>query len=52
MILDKYSVSRYLKVSRTVREEHQFKQTQRGRPDRDPAYRKVTYLPQERGTHH
>ncbi len=41
-ILDKYSVGRYLKVSRTVREEHLFRQTRRGRPGPDTAYRKIT----------
>lgn len=42
MILEKYSVSRYLKVSRTVREEHRFMQTQPGRPGPQTAYRKIT----------
>ena len=42
MILEKYSVSRYLKVSRTVREEHRFMQTRRGRPGPETAYRKIT----------
>ena len=41
-ILDKHHVSRYLKVTRTVREEHFYKQTRRGRPGPDTAYRKVT----------
>ena len=41
-ILDRYAVARYLKVTRTVREEHRFKQTRRGRPGPDTAYRKVT----------
>lgn len=41
-ILEKYSVGRYLKVRRTVREEHQFKQTRKGRPGPDTAYRKIT----------
>ena len=41
-ILDRYAVARYLKVTRTVREEHRFKQTQRGRPGPDTAYRKIT----------
>ena len=42
MILEKHHVGRYLKVRRTVREEHQYKQTQRGRPGPDTAYRKIT----------
>ncbi len=42
MILEKHHVGRYLKVRRTVREEHQYKQTQRGRPGPETAYRKVT----------
>jgi transposase len=41
LILDKYHVARYLKVRRVVREEHQFKQTHRGRPGPDTAYRKI-----------
>ncbi len=41
-ILEKHYVSRYLKVIRTVREEHLFKQTQRGRPGLHTAYRKIT----------
>jgi len=41
-ILDRYHVSRYLKVQRVVREEHRFKQTRRGRPGPDTAYRKIT----------
>lgn len=41
-ILDKYSVGRTLNVSRGVREEHLFRQTRRGRPDPDTAYRKIT----------
>ena len=41
-ILDRYAVARYLKVTRTVREEHRFKQTRRGRPGPDTAYRKIT----------
>jgi transposase len=42
VILEKHHVGRYLKVRRTVREEHQYKQTQRGRPGPDTAYRKIT----------
>jgi transposase len=41
-ILEHYSVGRYLKVSRVVREEHTFKQSRRGRPGPDTAYRKIT----------
>lgn len=41
-ILERYSVARYLKVRRVVREEHKFKQARRGRPSADMAYRKVT----------
>jgi transposase len=42
LILEKYHVARYLKARRVVREEHVFKQTHRGRPGPDTAYRKVT----------
>jgi transposase len=42
LILEKYRVARYLKVRRVVREEHVFKQTRRGRPGPDTAYRKIT----------
>ena len=42
LILDKHHVSRYLKVSRTVREVHLYKQTRRGRPGPETAYRKIT----------
>jgi hypothetical protein len=41
-ILDHHHVSRYLKVSRIVRGEHLYKQTRRGRPGPNTAYRKVT----------
>lgn len=41
-ILERYSVGRYVKVSRVVREEHSFKQSRRGRPGPDTAYRKIT----------
>lgn len=41
-ILQRYHVGRYLKVQRRVREEHSFKQTRRGRPGPDTAYRKLT----------
>ncbi|MEM5389026.1 IS1634 family transposase [Paraburkholderia phymatum] len=36
-ILEKHHVARYLKVRRTVREEHAYKQTKRGRPGPDTA---------------
>ena len=42
MIHDKYSVGRYLKVKRAVREEHSFRQARRGRPGPETAYRKIT----------
>lgn len=42
LILDKFHVARYLKVRRVVCEEHVFKQTRRGRPGPNTAYRKVT----------
>jgi len=42
VIVEKHHVGRYLKVRRTVREEHHYKQTQRGRPGPDTAYRKIT----------
>ena len=41
LILDKYHVARYLKARRVVREEHVFKQTHRGRPGPNTAYRKI-----------
>lgn len=41
-ILAHYSVGRYVKVTRVVREEHSFKQSRRGRPGPDTAYRKIT----------
>ena len=34
---------RYVKVSRTVRAEHDFKQTRRGRPGPDTSYRRITH---------
>jgi transposase len=40
-ILDKHHVSRYLKVSRIVREEYVFKQARRGRPGPGMDYKKV-----------
>ena len=42
LIVNKHHVGRYLKVRRVVREEHVFKQTRRGRPGPDTAYRKIT----------
>lgn len=42
-ILEHYHVRRYLKVSRTVRAEHDFKQTRRGRPGPDTSYRRITH---------
>jgi len=42
LILDKFHVARYLKVRRVVCEEHVFKQTRRGRPGPNTAYRKLT----------
>jgi len=41
-LLNKHHVSRYVKVTRVVREEHHFKQTRRGRPGPETAYTKVT----------
>jgi hypothetical protein len=41
-ILDHHHVARYLKVSRIVREQHLYKQTRRGRPGPNTAYRKLT----------
>ena len=41
-ILDRHHVGRYLKVRRTVREEYLYKQTRRGRPGPNMAYRKIT----------
>ena len=42
MILEQHHVGRYLKVKRTVREEHSYKQARRGRPGPDMAYRRIT----------
>lgn len=42
-ILERYHVRRYLKVKRTVRQEHTFKQARRGRPGPDTAYRRITH---------
>src|SRR3990172_2989160 len=41
-ILEHYRVGRYLKVKRTVRQTHLYKQTRRGRPGPDTAYRRIT----------
>jgi transposase len=41
-ILERYHMRRYLKVKRTVRHEHTFKQARRGRPGPDTAYRRIT----------
>jgi transposase len=40
--LEHYHVGRYLKVRRTLREEHSYKQARRGRPGPETAYRKIT----------
>jgi transposase len=40
-ILEKHHVARYLKVERTVREDHIYKQARPGRPGLKTAYRKV-----------
>lgn len=42
MILEHHHVGRYLRVRRTVREAHTYKQTRRGRPGPDMAYRRIT----------
>jgi hypothetical protein len=42
-ILEHFHVRRDAKVSRTVRAEHDFKQTRRGRPGPDTAYRRITH---------
>jgi transposase len=42
LVLEKHRVRRYFKVKRVPRPEHIFKQTQRGRPGADTAYRRVT----------
>jgi transposase len=41
-ILEKHHVARYIKIERTVREDHIFKQARRGRPGPATAYRKIT----------
>ncbi len=42
LILEQHRVRRYFKVKRVPRPEHSFKQTQRGRPGPNTAYRRVT----------
>lgn len=42
LTLEKFNVQRYVQVSRVVVEAHVFKQTRRGRPGPDMAYRKIT----------
>ena len=41
-ILKRFSAGRYLKVRRTTKEEHRFKQERRGRPGPTTAYRRIT----------
>src|SRR5262245_52339829 len=41
-ILEKHHVVDYIKVERTVREDHIFKQARRGRPGPGTSYRKIT----------
>jgi transposase len=41
-ILDRYSVARYLRVKRVVREQHSFKQSHRGRPGPNTTFCKIT----------
>jgi transposase len=41
-ILEKHHVVGYIKVERTVREDHTFKQARRGRPGPNTSYRKIT----------
>jgi transposase len=41
-ILEKRHVARYIKVERTVREDHIYKQARRGRPGPNTSYRKLT----------
>jgi transposase len=41
-ILEKHHVARYIKVERTVREDHIYKQARRGRPGPNTSYRKFT----------
>lgn len=43
LLLEHFRVRRYLKVTRTHRAEHAFKQTRRGRPGPDTAYRRITH---------
>jgi transposase len=41
-VLEKHHVARYIKVERTVRENHIYKQARRGRPGPNTSYRKLT----------
>ena len=41
-ILERYTVARYLRVKRVVREQHSFKQSHRGRPGPNTTFRKIT----------
>jgi len=41
-ILEKHHVAHYIKVERTVRQDHIFKQARRGRPGPNTSYRKIT----------
>src|SRR5215467_6976783 len=41
-ILEKHHVARYMRVERTVREDHIYKQARRGRPGPSTIYRKIT----------
>lgn len=41
-ILERHHVTRYVKVERTVREDHVYKQARRGRPGPSTIYRKLT----------
>lgn len=42
-ILEHFHVRRYVKVARTVRAAHTFKQTRPGRPGPDTSYRRITH---------
>jgi transposase len=42
-IVAEHQVGRFLKVRRRMRQEHEFKQTRRGRPGPDTVYRKITH---------
>jgi len=41
-ILKRFSVGDYLKVRKVIREDHRFRQSRRGRPGPDTAYRRIT----------